>query len=310
MIMTLFNGNFLDEWILGIGRRDCFMEKIRSFLFVGGDERQLYAADKLKREGYHTAAAGFENYGGEAPCERESLMRANLYDAVVLPLPLTRDNVNINAPFSGEKISISSLSEYIGRDINVFGGKISPEIQKLFPGNQIYDCYSRDDFQLMNALPTAEGIAGIAIRELPVTVRGTGFLVLGFGRTGKAVGELLKNMGAHVIIGARRDEVLSEAAREGFETLNIAGEFDIPPGVRMTVNTVPARIVSEKNLRQLKGAFYAEAASAPFGADLEKARETGVKTVPASGLPGKTAPESAGRIIAETIMNILKEDSR
>lgn len=286
------------------------MEKIRSFLFVGGDERQLYAADKLKKEGYKTAASGFENYGGDVPCERESLIEAELYDAVVLPLPLTRDNVNVNAPFSGEKIGMPALSEYIGGKIKVFGGKMSPEISEFFSGNPVYDCYSRDDFQLMNAIPTAEGIAAIAVNELPVTVRGSKFLVLGFGRIGRAVGELLKNMGASVTVGARRDEALSEAGRDGFDTLDIRDGFDIPRGVRMTVNTVPARIISEKNLRQLKGTLYAEAASAPFGADLEKARETGVKAVLASGIPGKTAPESAGRIIAETIMNILKEDGR
>lgn len=37
------------------------MQKIRSFLFAGGDVRQLYAADKLKEMGCETAAAGFEN---------------------------------------------------------------------------------------------------------------------------------------------------------------------------------------------------------------------------------------------------------
>lgn len=285
------------------------MDKIKSFLFAGGDERQLYAADKLKKMGYETAAVGFEKYDGAVPYKAESIEKAYIYDAVVLPLPLTRDGKNINAPFSENVISIASFSEFLGKGKDIFGGKMSDDISELFSGNKIYDCYSREDFQLLNAVPTAEGIAEIALRELPITVKGAKIFVLGFGRTGKAIGELLKAMGADVIIGARRASVLAEAEKPGFGTVNISDDFDIPSKIRMAVNTVPARILSEKHLKQLKGCLYAEAASAPYGTDLEKARGAGVNTVLASGLPGKIAPESAGEIIAETIINTIKEDS-
>lgn len=285
------------------------MEKIRSFLFAGGDERQLYAADKLKKMGYETAAAGFEKYDGAVPYKAESAENAYLYDAVVLPLPLTRDGENINAPFSENKISIKSLSEFIGKGKSVFGGKMSDDIKKLFSENKIYDCYSREDFQLLNAVPTAEGIAEIALRELPVTVNGATVVVFGFGRTGKAIGELFKAMGADVIIGARRASVLAEVEKRGFKTVNVSDDFDISEKIRMAVNTVPAEILSEKHLKQLKGSLYAEAASAPYGTDLEKARAVGVNVILASGLPGKIAPESAGEIIAKTIINTVKEDS-
>lgn len=285
------------------------MDKIKSFLFAGGDERQLYAADKLKKMGYETAAAGFEKYDGAVPYKAESVEKAYIYDAVVLPVPLTRDGENINAPFSENVISIASFSEFFGKGKNVFCGKMSDDIKKLFSGNKIYDCYSREDFQLLNAVPTAEGIAEIALRELPITVNGAKIFVLGFGRTGKAIGELLKAMGADVIIGARRASVLAEAEKTGFKAVNISDDFEIPSKIRMAVNTVPARILSEKHLKQLKGCLYAEAASAPYGIDLEKARAVGVKTILASGLPGKIAPESAGEIIAKTIINTVKEDS-
>lgn len=285
------------------------MDKIKSFLFAGGDERQLYAADKLKKMGYETAAAGFEKYDGAVPYKAESIEKAYLYDAVVLPLPLTRDGKNINAPFSENVISIASFSEFLGKGKDIFGGKMSDEISELFSGNKIYDCYSREDFQLLNAVPTAEGIAEIALRELPITVNGAKIFVLGFGRTGKAIGELFKAMGADVIIGARRVSVLAEAEKTGFGTVSISDDFEIPSKIRMAVNTVPARILSEKHLKQLKGCLYGEAASAPYGTDLEKARAAGVNVILASGLPGKIAPESAGEIIAKTIINTIKEDS-
>lgn len=285
------------------------MEKIRSFLFAGGDERQLYAADKLKKMGYETAAAGFEKYDGAVPYKSESAENAYLYDAVVLPLPLTRDGESINAPFSENKISTNFLSEFIGKGKSIFSGKMPDDIKKLFSENKVYDCYSREDFQLLNAVPTAEGIAEIAMRELPITVDGAAVVVFGFGRTGKAIGELFKAMGADVIIGARRASVLAETEKRGFKTVNISDDFDIPEKIRMAVNTVPAEILSEKHLKQLKGCLYAEAASAPYGTNLEKARAAGVNVILASGLPGKIAPESAGEIIAKTIINTVKEDS-
>lgn len=195
------------------------MDKIKSFLFAGGDERQLYAADKLKKMGYETAAVGFEKYDGAVPYKAESIEKAYIYDAVVLPLPLTRDGKNINAPFSENVISIASFSEFLGKGKDIFGGKMSDDISELFSGNKIYDCYSREDFQLLNAVPTAEGIAEIALRELPITVKGAKIFVLGFGRTGKAIGELLKAMGADVIIGARRASVLAEAEKPGLGQL-------------------------------------------------------------------------------------------
>ena len=43
------------------------------------------------------------------------------------------------------------------------------------------------------------------------------------------------------------------------------------------------------------------------GVDFEIAKQLGVKTIWALSLPGKVAPYSAGEIIRDTILNILKE---
>lgn len=285
------------------------MEKNISFLFLGGDERQLYASDKLKKSGYKTAAACFEKYCGSVDFEKEYLINAKDYDAIVLPLPLTRDGENLNAPFAETETDFTLLSQAVGKGKIIFGGKMPVNIRELFEGNKIYDCYSRDDFQLFNAVPTAEGVAGIAVGELPVTVKGSEILVLGFGRTGRAIGELLKAMGAETIIGARKQNVLQEAEKEGFGVLDISEEFEIPENLRMVVNTVPARILNEKHFENLKGCLYTEVASPPYGTDLEKAKKYGVRVILASGLPGKTAPETAGAIEARIIINTVKEES-
>ena len=43
------------------------------------------------------------------------------------------------------------------------------------------------------------------------------------------------------------------------------------------------------------------------GVDFDAAKEAGVKVIWALSLPGKTAPITAGKIIKDTILNILNE---
>ena len=48
-------------------------------------------------------------------------------------------------------------------------------------------------------------------------------------------------------------------------------------------------------------------ASRPGGVDFETARNLGRKVIWALSLPGKVAPDTAGDIMKETIVNILEE---
>lgn len=50
-------------------------------------------------------------------------------------------------------------------------------------------------------------------------------------------------------------------------------------------------------------------ASAPYGTDFACARELGLNVIVPGSLPGKTAPKTAGEIIADAILNIIKEGS-
>ena len=76
----------------------------------------------------------------------------------------------------------------------------------------------------------------------------------------------------------------------------------------LVVNTVPARILSEEDLEDLRpGCLVIDLASKPGGVDLEAAARLGVKVIWALSLPGKVAPVTAGKSIKITIYNILHE---
>lgn len=51
-------------------------------------------------------------------------------------------------------------------------------------------------------------------------------------------------------------------------------------------------------------------ASAPGGVDFDAAQAMGLQAKLASGLPGRCAPDTAGELIAQTILTILHEQGR
>ena len=80
------------------------MSDIKSFAVIGGDKRMIYCAKALEEDGFdvYTAGTGLEN--DKAP--QEALQLA---DAVILPVPASRDNENIFAPLSKDKINAAEL---------------------------------------------------------------------------------------------------------------------------------------------------------------------------------------------------------
>ena len=50
-------------------------------------------------------------------------------------------------------------------------------------------------------------------------------------------------------------------------------------------------------------------ASSPYGTDFAAANNLGIKAMQCPSLPGKVAPKTAGKIIADGILNIIKEEN-
>ena len=86
------------------------------------------------------------------------------------------------------------------------------------------------------------------------------------------------------------------------ELSSCAGEYEL------VINTVPARILDREILSKIsRNAWIMELASAPFGLDFEEAKSLGVRAELASGLPGKYFPETAGYVVADTVLELLRE---
>ena len=73
-------------------------------------------------------------------------------------------------------------------------------------------------------------------------------------------------------------------------------------------NTVPRVVIDSAVLGKMRrDTLIIDLASKPGGVDYIRARECGIKAIPALSLPGRVAPDTAGGYIADTVMNIIRE---
>ncbi len=264
----------------------------------------IFAAEAFAESGFESDVFGFDalpehvkNVKNEESAEK-ALAGA---DFAVLPPVVSRDGENVYSPLSTQKIPFSSLC--FGR-ATVFCGGACPKME-----TKTKNYASKEAFALRNAVPTAEGALKIAMEATGRSICGMRACVLGFGRIGAVLAKDLLALGARVTVFARRNGPRAFAEALGAEAYafdDLAAEIGLYDCI---FNTVPERVIVSGALEKIKnGAPYIELASAPGGADEALARSLGVKFVPAGGLPGKIMPKSAGKIIYETIKEMMEEE--
>lgn len=287
--------------------------EIKTFGIIGGDKRQLFLAESLLRDGCQVILAGFNRLREQGFENLSGVEAAILYsDAVLLPLPSVRADKSVNAPFSSKSIFFSDPELDLLRQKPVFAG-MRDRLLRAYPkldGAEIYDYACRDDFAILNAVPTAEGAVEIAMREYEGTIFGSSSLVVGFGRIGKLLAKMLGALGSSVTVCARKPSDFAYIAALGYRSKNTAA-LSVARGYDLIFNTVPALIFDENLLKNTdKSALLIDLASLPGGVDFESARELGIDARRALALPGKCAPKSAGEIIKKTVFSIIEEVNR
>ena len=285
----------------------------KKFGVIGGDLRQLEVAKKLKEDGNSVSIYGLDNIPTIENFDIKTLNFRDIItksDYLIFPLPVTRDGININAPFFSSHINIKNeVCPLLSSQI-IFGGIITPLSEAVNnSGVHINDYYAREDFMIFNALLTAEGAVKVALNDSKSIINKSECLVVGYGRIGKVLSRLLKEMGASVTVSARNSKDISWAKISGYKTINVnALENDFK--FDFVFNTVPAIILNSTNLHLIKiSNLIIDLASSPGGVDTKVAENLGIKVKFSPGLPGKFFPKSAGEIIVETIYKIIKEES-
>lgn len=191
------------------------------------------------------------------------------------------------------------LLSMLPQNITVAGGNLQHPALKTY---RTLDFLQDDAYLAENAFITADCALKIAAPLIRATFADTPTLILGWGRIGKCLARLLKGLHCPVTVAARKksDRALLHAL--GYEAVEI-GELPVSLSqFQLLFNTIPAPILDTSDLPSSGSCVKIELASVN-GIQSED-------TIIARGLPGRYAPESSGRLIADTFYRLWKEESQ
>lgn len=291
------------------------MNKLLTFSFIGGDLRQLRAMNALAKDGYTVRAYGFlPKYfkAAEQVVLENSLLKCTVgADAVVLPLPYSTDsgeNRKINTPLWEGTADINEIFKASPKLL--FAGKTDSFLRDSCRELEIslLDYAEREDFAIMNAVLTAEGAIELAMANTPYTLHKSRCLVIGNGRIGRVLASDLKALGAKVCVTARKFSDIAWIEAGGCKSAQTAALCDVVSEYDIIFNTVPHKVMDFKVLAKTRdNVLIIDLASRPGGVDFEVAPRLGRRVIWALSLPGKCAPDTAGEIIKDTLVNMLEE---
>lgn len=177
------------------------------------------------------------------------------------------------------------------QDALIVGGNLQHTALK---GRRCLDLLQNHLYLSENAAITAYCALCIIMENLPVILDGCPILVVGWGRIGKCLVRLLRQLGARITVAARSeaDRALLEAL--GYRAADPGKEIPHMEQFRVIVNTVPYMVLPKEKLTACQhSCIKIDLASIPGieGDDVIQAR----------GLPSLDAPESSGKLIARMI---------
>ena len=209
------------------------------------------------------------------------------------------ENVIMNCPVRGEACGLDCervLEKVNGRARIYLAGP-----GKLETGDErIVDLWRDETLVTDNARLTAEGAIAAAMQAGGKSIRECACLVVGWGRIGRALTEMLVGMGAKVTVASRSQAGRNRAIERGALAVNTEylriGGFDI------VFTTPPAMVLDDKILKKAdKDVMILDLASPPYGVDLNAAWDLGLRAWREPGLPGRYCPESAAKAILRAI---------
>lgn len=281
-----------------------------SVSFIGGDLRQEYMAEDLKKQGYQVTVYGFQtgqfNWVGHTADNLSEAM--NKSRILIGPIPFSKGQNEITSKMPVPDLNIKEFFRTIKNTHIVFGGCFSDSVKEMFEENAVryFDFMEMEEVCIKNAIATAEGAITEAMLASPITLHKSKCLVLGYGRCGKVLADRLLGMKAMVTVSDRKVESCALAGAYGCESIGLSvlaaqiGEFDF------IFNTIPALVLTQEKLLLTKNEVcIIDLASKPGGVDFIAAKELNRKAYLRLSLPGIYAPKSAAHILNDAFMKVF-----
>lgn len=270
-----------------------------NFCMIGGDLRSFFLAKILSKEKHEVTLYGFDKLENFKECERYDEMIRNS-DNIVLPIPFSKDNQYVNMPFSNKDIAIRELFYYL-ENKTIFVGNIHQELKEELhrKHNQVIDFMEKEEFAILNAIPTAEATIEIILKNTKKILQNSNCLIMGFGRIGKVLAYKLKGLSAKVTCMVTSEVEKAWAVAYGYETTRIENlqnnctkfkQYDI------IINTIPKVIFREELKGVKKETLIIDLASKPYGIDRNLVEQEKLNFIEALGLPRKISTNDISQI--------------
>lgn len=285
------------------------------FFILGGDSRNIELTKLLAKDENIVYTYGLEKAFNEKEedeifkniifCEDlKSIQKAKI---IVTSLPISKDGINLNMPYSNKNITIKDLLSILKGKI-IFTGNISTEIENILKKeNEIIDIMKKEEFAILNAIPTAEATISIMIENTKKIIHNSKCLIMGFGRIGKVLANKLKALSVNVTCTTINKEEAAWAETYGYQVINfkdienVLGHYDI------IINTIPKLVLNDEVKKIRNEALIIDLASNPGGINKEIAKRENKKLICALGLPGKVAPITSAEYIRNVVFNVLNK---
>lgn len=180
-------------------------------------------------------------------------------------------------------------------NVTVIGGNLQSFVPEDYP---TIDLLQDPGYTAENADITAHCAVKIAIQKLPVTFKHCHVLVVGWGRIGKCLARLLRDMGAYVTVAARKPEDRAILSALNYDTVNTSAMGYELLRYRVIFNTVPEMVLPKDIVQYCRNDCLKIDLASVKGIDSGD-------VIWARGLPNKEVPETSGTLIAKTVLRLI-----
>lgn len=281
-------------------------------LIYGGDDRTIHMVHELAIAGFQMIVVGFDSIAfHHAHIKKEPLTEEvfNGVTAVILPVGGTDERGKVVASYSNEDMYFTEQHvKQLPQNTIIYTGIANSYLKGLFNAHCIpyVAIFQRDDIAILNSIPTAEGTLQKAIEMTDKTIHGSNTFIIGFGRIGKTLARLFKAVGAEVTVAGKKGAQQARIIEMGCTFVLATDLQQYIQHADICINTVPAMVLTPNIIDQMqKNIRVIDVASSPGGMDFLYAKQSGIRYEHLLGIPGKTAPITAGNILAQVLTQCI-----
>lgn len=258
-----------------------------SISVLPGDERMEYVCAELGKKGAQRCSSW------------EEIADSGL---ILCGIPFTKDQQFMNTSLK-PTLHIDSFLGLLTSSHIVVGGALPETVTRWCTDHNIkyYDVLTAPGLAEKNAKLTAEGLLVHLFTQTSFSAGDFRTLIIGYGRCGREIASILHNFTEEIYIYDTDPAALKAARSHHFKVIPDKSAFQEHPGLKeinTLINTVPGQPLEDKLWHCFpEHCIVFQVASGPLALPLPLSEHL----VNCPGIPGKYAPKTAGRLIANEI---------